>query len=234
MPKQKPLFRDFTLLEITHLPFVEPAQLSPEMRAQGRALLTKKIEFGKRAIEQHTAPGDLILLETPEQTTFQQFQNAFPAITGSTTPGELQQLWKEFYQHHFNLYFELAQFARQAGRQVASIEYGVRSRGSRLERAASQIDRLPPETAQRVYLLMTIRREKGMQKKIETKKPAMVITASAHTIYLEHAIKPRQVIYQEPRANDPIKKGMFLEQRRWEKEEYLKAKKIRQRERRRR
>ncbi len=228
MPTQKNDFRDFVLLELSHLPTVDFELLTDEVCAQGRQLIQQRLEFGRKVIVSETKPEDLVLIESLQESTFEDFKKITSLRTTKKIPEQkIKWLWENFYKYHLNFYFELAQYARQKGRKVAPIVGWVRSPKSRLVRASTRLMEFPEEKARRIYYLMSGRTDISMQRRIENRRPALAIVGGAHAAYLEHSMNPKKTIWQEPMLAHPSRKIPFLEQRKRERLEYEAEKRVR-------
>jgi len=214
-------FRSFTLLELSHLTAGEF-----KSNKQAVTLLKQRLEFGKRIIDAETKTGDLVLLETPTRYTFDDYKK---------TVGEeaTERYWKNIGEFNSNFYFLLAEYAKSKGREVASIDSGIVSPGSRLERqlrlGETQAILTGPEFKhfKRVEFLAYYKRNIFMGRRIQTRKPKLVIVAGAHAIYLENTLKPKKVIYNNQRWNEPFRKTNYLEQHQQETQYFLRQKRLR-------
>jgi len=66
-----------------------------------------------------------------------------------------------------------------------------------------------------------------MQSRIQARKPKLVFVSSAHAIYLEHHMKPRNVLYTDPTKENPKVKKYELRLMGAIAKEYLKEKLVR-------
>ena len=206
-------FSDFTLMEISYLPpqSIETAKRLFErhgwngLTAIGN-IIQEKIDFAKTQIDQHTRPGDQLLIEAAEGMSFE----AFIKTQGIESLEKmepfsrrfLEQNWSRWTEKNMNMYREIAEYATQRGRIVKSFEYGVTRTGSRMHNAAHQVYQMAPEKKQRIENILNYRRHIGMQRQIERRKPAMVICAAGHAVAIEHDIHPRRVIYEDPKMKE--------------------------------
>jgi hypothetical protein len=133
--------------------------------ARDEALL--RLAFGKNAIDKETKPGELILVETPEAER-----------AGA-----------------FDFYHKLFAYARAIGRRVESIESGLLGCGGRLDWASNNLPDFPPGEQERVLYLVGPRRDKSMQRIIQSRKPRMIIVASGHAIAIKKEMKPKNHIF---------------------------------------
>ena len=229
---KKELFNDFCLLELSHLTIDDIFNYKKERTPSGTAPITKvygvkrtaskerskRLAFGKKIIDTETKAGDLVLIESPEQYTLEDFKKHYAG-----TPFEL--FGNTIVKEIMNFYSELAKYAESKGRKVQSLEPGVFRPGSRLYEAIARLSSLPLEKIKRVEYLTTHRRDYFMQKRIQVKKPALVIVARGHAVRLENAMKPKKTIYLNPLA--PARKVVHLNQIKKITEQYIKEKKER-------
>ena len=228
-------YRNFTLLELSHINQAdfESAQRDYEQFGETglrtvQKFVQEKIEFGKRVIDSETKPGDLVLIESPEPVIFEQFLKNFGITDIHNHPKrELVKLrWEMFLRENYNIYPILANYERSKGRKVETLEYGATGNKSRLTAAATRLREFTPEKAKRIYQMLTVKRHTGIEKKIESKKPQLVITASGHAAQLEETLKPRKTIYQNPLARSAFSGNLlFLAKQKIAREEYLREKK---------
>jgi hypothetical protein len=225
------LHRDFTLLEITHITGNDLKSARMDYEKFGEAglrtvqnFVQQKIEFGKRRIDSETKSGDLILIESPDPVTFEQFLENMGVPNIQELPNrELIKLrWELFLRENFNMYHTLADYARSKGRKVETLESGMTDDKSRLTKAMCDLFKFPIEKARRINRIIVVRRHMGMEKKIQSKKPQLVIAASGHVAQLEETFKPRRTIYQNPLAKSKFSGNqIFLAEFRAEQNAYL-------------
>jgi hypothetical protein len=184
---------------------------------QAKEEIERRVSAGKKIIDSQTKKGDLVLLESPEEWTEEQFKRAFH---GSKN----ERFWLQLMRDSLNLYFDLAQYAKSQGRLVGSLESGLHSPSSRLVRAALWRHQQPAEIAERIDFLSLNRRDATAQKRVQAQKPRRVITAFFHGISIENAFRPEKTIYFDPTLNNPKLKAGFLEQKNRAAAKYYKKK----------
>ncbi|MDO8634031.1 MAG: hypothetical protein Q7K34_01930 [archaeon] len=241
-------YRDFTLVQLNHLRIedlfdfaskihrditVHDAiyeQGTAELRASKIALdrIKEGIEYGKKIIDENSKPGDIVMLESPEEWTFESFMKMrYPE------PIANRQFWEAIIKHQLNMYHELAKYAESHGRQVLSLEQGVNTPNSRLSRTAVQ----PPKSNESEFrkhariesrrdVLAGPRRDISFQRKIQAKKPALVIAAMGHAAYLYKTMKPKNMIWHGKAPSDEAIES-YLRRRLDELRVYYTAKEIR-------
>lgn len=183
-------FRNFTLAEISHLHPFEIYKLGFDQAAK---IVQERLEEGKRIIDTQTQPGDLILIETPYPMTEKEFLHNYKEPSGLTDQ-ELRDMWNAFDKEHMNFYFTLANYAKKKGRIVESIESGMYSPDSNWMRLVMNSPQ-NKEVQERLEYLGGARRNISMQKRIESKKPKLVIVASAHALVLSDRMLPKRTFY---------------------------------------
>jgi len=196
-PIVEPHYSDFKLGVISHL----SGDLMMALTRNGadadyaRLLLEKSLRYGKNIIAHETRPGDLVLLESPHRFTKEHYERCY-AGTG------FEGLWNRDLGRAFNFYHELAEHARKTGRRVGSLEPSWMHPDSRLFPLATSFDlrKIPDSLRSRLQYLTTYRRNHSMRKRIQAKKPQLVITAPSHGLYLMDAMKPKVVINPYVRA----------------------------------
>ncbi len=196
---EKP-FNDFFLLGLSHLSGFE-ALFPPRIALQENQI---RLEYGKKAIKEHTAKGDLIAFETPEENTFEHYKKIHEAMGEKITHEKEKELlarWQNLNKVTFNIYFELAQYAERIGRRVVSLEPSIRKPASALMLAYVR----EPKGTERKKRMRYLLREKpdiSFLKRIQRLKPKMVIVARGHAVFIKGKL-------------NPAKEGYFPEIREW-------------------
>ena len=192
--KKEKAYRDFTLCELTHLSLENIFYLDPvrpgriiSVNDTAMAEISKRIGYGKKIIDREAKAGDLVMLESSEKTTYQDFLKQY-----NGTPLEpfwgIVKAWQNFYH-------ALAKYAENRGRKVASLESGLMGPGSRFSQYWTKGDLRRANTYKMYYLLSSVR-DRLFRGRIQARKQKLVIVAYRHAVYLENKMKPKKAIYQ--------------------------------------
>ncbi|MBN2127104.1 MAG: hypothetical protein JW703_01790 [Candidatus Diapherotrites archaeon] len=143
----------------------------------------KRLEKAKKIIDSESKPGDLIMIESPEEEKTSYW-------------GKDEELAKKYWDKGLNecinFYYNLAEYAKSRGRKVLSLESGTTRSGGRFIKSLAEQTSTPELELRREYI-MRIQRNKLMEAKINAKKPKLVLTAKWHESYLEN-MKPKKTI----------------------------------------
>jgi hypothetical protein len=212
-PKEE-AFRDFHLLAISHIPTEKVQAPIEEQLLKLKANLDK----GKEEIKNKTKPGDIIAFESPQRVTFEDYNKLnlglFKKAYKEKAEKMLLYYWGNLDKFTLNFYAELAEFATKNGRQVVSLESGLYKPGSKLWTAALQRRgfrialNLPPST--RLDYISELGRDIKQIRRIQEKKPKMVIVARGHATVIEH-LNPKRGINYYPSINTNDRKTQFLQ-----------------------
>lgn len=190
---EKP-FNDFFLLGLSHLLGFE-VSLGVRIALQEKQ---RRLRYGKKAIRKHTAKGDLIAFETPEEYRLEHFKKVYEAITGKKITPEIEKKllmqWPSISKAAFNTYFELAQYAKSIGRRVISLELSIRKPASAFELAYWR-EPEGMERKKRMEYLFKERANISFLRRIQSLKPRMVIVSWPHAAFIEGKAKPTKVDY---------------------------------------
>lgn len=207
MPKpEKEHFRDFVLCEVTHLNagHYETASKGAMFDADIiRNALESRLAFGKKAIDEQTKPGELIMLETPEEITYEQ------ATLGGERSRHGRILWDLIQGQEKNLYHTLAKYAKNHRRKVASLEPKGHRPGTQMFslvnlRNTDILTGNPNQNklAKAMDTFTKVTRLLYNIKTINQNKPALVIAANAHALYIEDQMKPKKVLWHIPPSEE--------------------------------
>lgn len=190
---QAELHQDFTLLQLAHGDVFE---IMDYERKGTSNEITKRHEYAKKAIDQEIRegrikPGELVLMETPHPISLEQALKVRPEITIKN--------WKEFWKDYYNFYHTIAEYAKSKGLRVESLEPGFFSTAkghlSVFEKARARGKENNPDFQKwnsHLWDILQNRRNVSFRKKIQNKKPRMVVTADGHALYIEAIMKPRK------------------------------------------
>ena len=159
--------------------------------------IAERQEYAKRAILEKTRPGDLISFESPEESDYRRFSQirsgAYKEKYGSQARRLMWAHWRELAKRTYNFYSDLAKFAVENGRKVASLEPSFR-KGTIVAQAAHNAP-YKSETARRIEFLIGPLTTDFFLARIQQQKPKMVITSQAHAIEIEDRINPISAEY---------------------------------------
>jgi len=209
LPKGRP-YSNFTLLELPHLMDYEIFIFDKNekiKRVRKRALseLEKRLEFGKKVIDEETNPGGLIMIEDPWGFSYHTFLKQYKG-----TP--VLHFWSEIMKRHLNGYLELANYSedhKTGPRCVTSTTHHCLKPGSGLRTINSKHYYFPESRKKKnskegysEWTKLTLRLRHItlentnilLRNKIQKQKPRLVIVAAGHAWYLEGSMKPKKVI----------------------------------------
>jgi len=196
MANREETYRNFILCEVSHLTrsaLIFRRDGVVQIHPDAEAKLRERLEFGKKIIDDfvaHSQPEDLVMLEAPEEYTFERFRNNYKA----TEFEKFRRDWERVLKRHFNLYHELAEYAMSKGRVVASLEPKATRSAGGISKDLARIDELSKERVTRLEYFMRIRRNELIVRTVQLEKPKLVIAATGHVLDLEK-MGPRKVIW---------------------------------------
>ncbi len=217
-------YNDFTLFELSHA-----MPDSMEGNKKDVIWLQKKIQQGKNFIDQeirrgNLKKGDLVMLESAERYTIKHFRKEY-----DNKAWEWEPMWKPILKIHYNFYSAIARHAKKKGLKVENLEPGVYYPGSRLRTAQIKgetsdysmfFDLMPKsEWRERFEHITTLRRDEHFLKKINARKPKLVICASGHAIYIEKEMEPKKAIFTTPEFSNPRERTnvwFYARRQRWD------------------
>lgn len=224
-------FTDFALCEVSHLGreairMIHTLAGRSEARKQAREVLKDAFEFGKHAIDIETNKGDLIIIETPEIFTFEDFAY----LSGDVDRQILEQQWADYERENTSLYKRLAEYAKQKGRRIQSSKSGLFADRSKLRK---KFEKLPQSSEKRKrfeYLLQGPRQDIHVLRMIQSKEPKLVIMAAGHIAVINAIIKPRRVLIPKlSTLHDKLKVEEYLRAKRGQWLDHQKEKGVRRR-----
>ncbi|MBU2100587.1 hypothetical protein KKG83_05580 [Candidatus Micrarchaeota archaeon] len=233
-PKEN-AFRDFHLLAISHIPLTKCLVPFKEQLLE----LKTKLDKGKKEIRKKTKYGDVIGFESHQRLTFEEYTklnlDLFEKAYGKKANERLSYYWENIDKFTLNFYAELAEFARENGRKVVSLESGLYRPGSKLWAAALQRRgfrvalNLPPST--RLDYISELGRDIRQIRRIQQKKPKMVIVARSHAAVIEY-LEPKRGVEYYPSKDINDRKTQALQRllthgkyKKWRVQERAKIKK---------
>ncbi|MFH0955386.1 MAG: hypothetical protein V1777_04755 [Candidatus Micrarchaeota archaeon] len=216
-------FRDFTLLELSHI-----LGGSLDGGLEDVIAVQRRIDEAKRAIDEqiksgNVKKGDLVMLEGPKQYTFKHFKEEY-----GFAARDFQEEWKPLLKMCYNFYHILAQHAKKKGLRVEFLERGTTQPGGRLSTATRQIElglyQLPRDKAKRLEYLVTVRRDDTMVRLIQSRKPRLVIAAAGHAAWIEKTLRPTRVVFTSRKYQDPAERAAivrYAQRERMYRQEYM-------------
>ena len=219
--REKP-FRNFTLLELSHLRLGEIVDAETgTIHAVVKILQQRLLGVGKKVIDTETKPGDTILIEDPRKVTLD--------ISRKIIAGTEFEKFAEWFVFAGNIYYRLAEYAKSKGRKVESLEPSV------INYSKGRIGlrrMLLTNPGPRLNYIVATKRDKFFITKIQRRKPKLVIAASGHAAYLEKTLRPKKTIYSYPDVYNTLpvtnrQKEESLKNRRKKNKEYFSEKRIR-------
>ncbi|MBI4043512.1 MAG: hypothetical protein HY393_01740 [Candidatus Diapherotrites archaeon] len=228
------LFQDFALIQVDHLDRAIVRELyqmimeknidDPVFLHECREKLVRSIRYGRQAILRTTQPGDLVLFETPEKENY----ISFLSKTHKTDSPELRRIWELVLNLHYNIYWQLSQFAEKNKRMVGTLES---SAIDRLRKLVARSYSLKMRDQYRLEYLIANGRSQSMIRRISRRKPAAIVTAAGHAWFIEKKMNPKKVCW-----SDTSKRFFVLRNPqnystifRWIEERYKKFKQVRKR-----
>ncbi|MDO8628043.1 MAG: hypothetical protein Q7K42_06255 [Candidatus Diapherotrites archaeon] len=207
--EKEPIFRDFTLTELSHLDLYQCFKKIGEKYAYSvygwQNWQNERLAFGRAQIDQHTKPGDMVALETPEFMTSEEVKKFFG---NKVSPDILDEV-----QEFMNFYHKLARYAESVGRKVVSLEPSSMKHGGKLAQLGTKVEQLEKDRISRTdrnftkteqefvdrgRYLTGLRRDIAIQKRIQIGKPKLVIAAARHALDIIGLINPTKVIFHNP------------------------------------
>lgn len=210
-------FSNFILCELSHLledELLERTGRGRRIKREARGEISRRLEYGKRVIQEYSRPGQIIMIECPEEHTFNTFQKEMQSLDAGQKA--LRKVWQAL-KMNYNIYNELARYAQQEGRQVISLEPSPFKPGGKMREICWGIRDYKKgekeETGERINYLVHLRRDQSMMLRIQRMQPELVIASMYHVLYLGREMKPKKVFYHNRPSEELIKKFIEMDRK---------------------